>query len=94
MLYVNDYNLYALRNNIRVIKLRRACSTHGRHENCIKCSSKTRRQENSEERDRWEDNIRLDLREIGWEGVGGTHLAQDRDQGQALVNTVMKLRVP
>jgi len=29
---------------------------------------------------RWEDNIRLDLREIGWEGVGWMHLAQDSDQ--------------
>jgi hypothetical protein len=28
----------------------------------------------------WEDNIRMDLREIGWEGVNWMHLAQDRDQ--------------
>jgi hypothetical protein len=30
--------------------------------------------------DRWEDNIRMDLREIGWKGVDWMHLAQDRDQ--------------
>jgi hypothetical protein len=36
----------------------------------------------------WED-IRLDLREIGWEGVDWMHLAQDRDQWQAVVNMVM-----
>jgi len=31
-------------------------------------------------RRRWEDNIRMDLREIGWKGVDGIHLALDRDQ--------------
>jgi len=36
----------------------------------------------------------VDLREIEWEGVGGMHLAQDRDQWWANVNTVMNLRVP
>jgi len=43
---------------------------------------------------RWEDNIRRDLREIGWEGVDWIHLAQDREQWRALVNTVINLRVP
>jgi ribosome biogenesis protein Nip4 len=38
----------------------------------------------------WEDNIRLDVREIGWESVDWMHLAKDRDQWQAVVNTVMK----
>jgi hypothetical protein len=45
-------------------------------------------------RGRWEDNIRMDLREILWEGVDWIHLVQDRDQWRALVNTVMNLRVP
>jgi hypothetical protein len=44
-------------------------------------------------RRRWEGNIRMDLNEIGWEGVDWMHLAQDRDQWLALVNTVKKLRV-
>jgi len=44
-------------------------------------------------RRRWEDNIRMDLKEIGWEGVYWIHLAQDRDQWRALVNTVMNFRV-
>jgi hypothetical protein len=43
---------------------------------------------------RWEDNIRVDLREIGWDGTDWTDLAQDRDQWRALVNTVVNLRVP
>jgi hypothetical protein len=37
---------------------------------------------------RWENNIRLDLREIGWGGVDWIHLAQDRDKWWAVVNTV------
>jgi len=45
-------------------------------------------------RRRWEDNIRKDLGEIVWEGAGPMHLAQDRDQWRAVVNTVMNLRVP
>jgi hypothetical protein len=44
-------------------------------------------------RHRWKD-IRMDLMEVGWEGVDWIHLAQDRDQWQALVNTVMNLQVP
>jgi hypothetical protein len=42
----------------------------------------------------WADNIKIDLREIGWDGMGWIDLAQDRDQWRALVNTVMNLRVP
>jgi len=45
-------------------------------------------------RRRWEDNIKMDLREIGWEDVDWIHLAQDRDQWRALVNTKMNLRFP
>jgi hypothetical protein len=43
---------------------------------------------------RWVVNIRMDLREIGWDGVDWIDLAQDGDQWRALVNTVMNLRVP
>jgi hypothetical protein len=44
-------------------------------------------------RRRWEDGIRMDLREIGWGSVDWMQLAQDRDRWRALVNTVMNLRV-
>jgi hypothetical protein len=40
------------------------------------------------------DNIKTDLREIGWDVVDWVDLAQDRDQWRALVNTMINLRVP
>jgi hypothetical protein len=40
------------------------------------------------------DNIKMDLREIGWDGGDWIDLAVDRDQWRALVNSVMNLRVP
>jgi hypothetical protein len=46
------------------------------------------------QRRRWVDNIKIDLREIGWDGTDWIDLAQDRDQWRVLVNTAMKLRVP
>jgi hypothetical protein len=45
-------------------------------------------------RRRWVDNIKMDLRERGWDGVNWIDMAQDRDQWRALVNTVLSLRVP
>jgi hypothetical protein len=45
-------------------------------------------------RRRWEVNINMDLREIGWGGMDWIDLAQDRDQWRALLKTVMYLRVP
>jgi hypothetical protein len=45
-------------------------------------------------RRRWVNNIKIDLREIGWDGMDWFDLAEGRDQWRALVNTVMNLRVP
>jgi hypothetical protein len=45
-------------------------------------------------RRRWEDNIRMDLREIGWGSMDRIDLAQGRDQWRAHVTMVMNLRVP
>jgi hypothetical protein len=45
-------------------------------------------------RRRWVTNIKMDLRDIGWDGMDWIDLAQDKDQWRALVKTVMNLRVP
>jgi hypothetical protein len=42
----------------------------------------------------WVKNIKMDLREIEWDGMDWIDLAQNRDQWRALVKTVMNLRVP
>jgi hypothetical protein len=42
----------------------------------------------------WVDNIKIDLRDIGWDGMDWIDLAQDRDQWRDLVNTVMNLGDP
>jgi hypothetical protein len=43
---------------------------------------------------RWEDNIKMDLREVGWGGMDWINLAQDRNRWRALVNAVMNVRFP
>jgi hypothetical protein len=43
---------------------------------------------------RWEDNRKMDLREIGWGDMDWIDLAQDGDQWRAFVNMVINLRVP
>jgi hypothetical protein len=43
---------------------------------------------------RWVDNIKINLREMGWDGMDLIDLAHDRDEWRALVNAVMNIRVP
>jgi len=43
---------------------------------------------------RWEDNIKMDLWDVGCGGMDWIELAQDRDSWRALVNAVMNLRIP
>jgi hypothetical protein len=74
----------------------RACSTHGekRNEYRIFVGKPERKRPLERTRRIWEDNIKVDRREIERNGIDWIHLAQDRDQWRTLVNMVMKLRVP
>jgi hypothetical protein len=72
----------------------RACSTNGAEEECIWVGKPEGNRPLGRPRRRWVDNIIMDLRETGWDGMDWIDLAQDRDQWMALVNTVMNLRIP
>jgi hypothetical protein len=74
----------------------RACSTTGEMRNTyrILVGIPEGKRPLRRSRRRWVDNIKMDLREIGWDGMDWIELAQDRDQWRALVYSVMNLRVP
>jgi hypothetical protein len=93
------YAVYSSPNIIWVIKSRRLrWAGHVAHmgERCIQAlvGKPEGRRSLRRPRRRWEDNIKMDLREVGWEGADWIDLAQDRDRWRALVYTVMNLRVP
>jgi hypothetical protein len=73
-----------------------ACSTNGEKRNAyrILVGNPERKRPLGRPRRRWVDNIKMDLREIGWDGMDWIDLAQDRDQWRALVNAVVNLRLP
>jgi hypothetical protein len=72
------------------------CGTHGGGTGVYKVSTgrTERNRPLGRPRRRWEDNIKLDLREIGIDGANWIRLARDRVQWRVFVSTVMKLRVP
>jgi hypothetical protein len=95
------HNLYISSNIIRVIKSRRmrgsghvARMWEVRNICKILVLKTEGKRPLGKHKRRWEDNIKMDLREIWWEVVDLIHLAENKDQWQALVNTVMNLRVP
>jgi hypothetical protein len=45
-------------------------------------------------RRRWEDNIKMDIQDVGWGGLDWIELAQDRDRGRSLVSALMNFRFP
>jgi hypothetical protein len=71
------------------------CSTNGEKRNAyrILVGKPERKSPLERQRRRWVDIIKIDLREIRWDGVDWIDVAQYRDQRKALANTVLKLRV-
>jgi hypothetical protein len=89
------HNLYCSPSIITMIKSRRmrwAGHVARMEENRILVGKPEGKRPLGRPRRRWEDNIRMDLREIGWSGTDWIDLTQDRDQWRAFVNTVMNLR--
>jgi hypothetical protein len=94
------HNLYLSPDIIRLIKSRRmrwaghvARMGEGRNVFRVLVGKREGKRPLGIPRRRWEDGIKMDLREIGWGGVDWIHLAQDRDLWRAVVNAVMNLQV-
>jgi hypothetical protein len=95
------HNLYSSPNIIRMIRSRRMrwawhVARIGEAKNAyrILVGKPEGKRPLQRPRRRWVDRIKMDLREVGWDGMEWIELAQDRDQWRALVNTVINLRVP
>jgi hypothetical protein len=95
------YALYSSPNIIRVIKSRRLrwaghVTRMGEWRGAYRAlvGKPEGRRPLERPRRRWDDNIKMDLREVGWGGVDWIDLAQNRDRWRALAYTVMSLRVP
>jgi hypothetical protein len=95
------YALYSSPNIIRVIKSRklrwsghvaRMGERRGAYRALVGKSEGRRQLERP--RRIWEDNIKMDLRKVGWGGMDWINLAQNTDRWRALVNTVMNFQVP
>jgi hypothetical protein len=95
------HSLYSSPNIVRVIKSRRmrwaghvACMGEGRGVYKVLVGRPKGKRPLVRPRHRWEDNIKMDLREIGIDGAKWIQLAQNRVQWHTCVNTVMNLQVP
>jgi hypothetical protein len=95
------HSLYSSPNIVRVIKSRRMRSAEhvarmgeGRDVYRVLVGRPKGKRPLGRPRHRWEDNIKMDLREIRIDEVNWIQLAQDRVQWRAFVNTVMNLQVP
>ena len=94
-------DLYSLPNIVRVVKSRRmrwaghvARMGEGRGVHRVLMGKPEGKRPFGRPRRRWEDNIKMDLREVGGGGGDWMELAQDRDRWRALVGTVRNLQVP
>jgi hypothetical protein len=95
------HDLYSSRNIVRVIKSKRmrwaghmARMGEGRGVYRVLVGRPEGKRPLGRPRHSWEDNVKIDIREIGIDGANWIRLTQDRVQWRAFVNTVMNLRVP
>jgi hypothetical protein len=95
------HSLYSSPNAVRVIKSRRirrvghvARMGEGRGFYRVLVGRPEGKRPLGRPRRRWQDNIKMDLREVGIDGANWIRLAQDRVQWRAFVNKVMNLRIP
>jgi hypothetical protein len=74
----------------------RECSTNGEKRNTYRILGEKPEGKRPlrRHRRRWVNNIKMDLKEIGWVGMDWIDVAEDRDQCRDLLNTVMNLQVP
>ena len=93
-------DLYSLPNIVRVVKSRRmrwaghvARMGEGRGVYRVLVGKPEGKRPLGRPRHRWDDNIKMDLQEVGCGGMDWIEMAQDRDRWRALVNAVMNLRV-
>ena len=94
-------DMYSLPNIVRVVKSRRmrwaghvARMGEGRGVHRVLVGKPEGKRPLGRPRRRWEDNIKMDLQEVGGGCEDWMELAQDRDRWRALVSTVMNFRVP
>jgi hypothetical protein len=95
------HNLYSSPSLVRIIKSRRMrwaghVARLGEKRNAyrILVGKPEGKRPHGRPRHRWVDNIKMDLREIGWDGVDWMDMVEDRNQWRALVNMILNLRVP
>jgi hypothetical protein len=83
-------------NEVKKNEMGRACGTHKERSNTFRIlvGKLEWKKPLGRLRRKWEDNIKIDFREIGFGGMDWIHLGRDRDQWRALVNTMVNIMAP
>jgi hypothetical protein len=91
-----DVSMFLRLNEFEKNKMGGACSTRGGDESRIQGfgGESEGKRLFVRPRARWEDNIKMDIQEVGCGGNNWVDVAHDRDRWRALVNVIMNLRVP